>query len=222
MCSGNSVESTRARYDAGVVHGTTSQCYAARLLWCTCFFWKTVPISFPFASCSCRSPPCRWSRPPMEVAAAGRYSLPSLPSVGPLRRGEEEPGRLARPAARWDRGRASGPAGQDVEGRPTPAVPSPSVSSGNTWICRAFAAGGRRRARRRLRGACCRWTMDLWSAGAEAAERSTRGACTTDCVAGERRVVDDGLERRSDDNEAAMGAEGSGVCRPGRAAVAEA
>lgn len=136
MCSGNSVESTRARYDAGVVHGTTRQCYAARLVWCTCFFWKTVPISFPFASCSCRSPPCRWSRPPMEVAAAGRYSLPSLPSVGPLRRGEGEPGRLARPAARWDRGRASGPAGQDVEGRPTPAVPSPSVSSGNTWICR--------------------------------------------------------------------------------------
>lgn len=122
----------------------------------------------------------------------------------------------------WRGGTVGGHPGQDVEGRPTPAVPSPSVSSGNTWICRAFAAGGRRRARRRLRGACCRWTMDLWSAGAEAAERSTRGACTTDCVAGERRVVDDGLERRSDDNEAAMGAEGSGVCRPGRAAVAEA
>jgi hypothetical protein len=219
VCSGNSVESTRARYDAGVVHGTTRQCYAARLLWCTCFFWKTVPISFPFASCSCSCSadlrraagavhPWRWPPP-----VATRYLLSRLwVHCGAERRN----------LGGWRGGTVGGHPGQDVEGRPTPAVPSPSVSSGNTWICRAFAAGERRRARRRLRGACCRWTMDLWSAGAEAAERSTRGACTTDCVAGERRVVDDGLERRSDDNEAAMGAEGSGVCRPGRAAVAEA
>lgn len=33
-------------------------------------------------------------------------------------------------------GTVGGHPGQDVEGRPTPAVPSPSVSSGNTWICR--------------------------------------------------------------------------------------